>query len=71
MKTPPVHIFSQEGLSFSCLVFGGQFTLAGVSRGGEGGIRTRERGFGPVNRLAGGPNQPLWHLPNYLITDPI
>ena len=36
---------------------------AGVSRGGEGGIRTRERGFGPVNRLAGGPNQPLWHLP--------
>ena len=32
-------------------------------QGGEGGIRTRERGFCPVNRLAGGPNQPLWHLP--------
>jgi hypothetical protein len=30
---------------------------------GEGGIRTRGRGFCPDNRLAGGPNQPLWHLP--------
>jgi hypothetical protein len=33
--------------------------------GGEGGIRTRGRGFSPDNRLAGGPIQPLWHLPNF------
>ncbi len=29
---------------------------------GEGGIRTRGRG-NPDTHLAGGPNQPLWHLP--------
>ena len=33
---------------------------------GEGGIRTRGRG-NPDTHLAGGPNQPLWHLPNKLL----
>jgi hypothetical protein len=32
-------------------------------RSGEDRIRTCGRGFGPDNRLAGGPNRPLWHLP--------
>ena len=30
--------------------------------GGEGGIRTLEAGLHPLNRLAGGPFQPLKHL---------
>ena len=34
-----------------------------VFRGGEDRIRTGDRGFRPGNRLAGGPNRPLWHLP--------
>ncbi len=34
-------------------------------KGGETGIRTLERLFNTVNRLAGGPNRPLWHLPVY------
>ena len=34
-----------------------------MGSGGEGGIRTHGRGSCPDNRLAGGPNQPLWHLP--------
>lgn len=24
-------------------------------------------GYKPVNRLAGGPNRPLWHLPRYAV----
>ena len=31
--------------------------------GGEAGIRTLEGAFWPLNRLAGGPDRPLWHLP--------
>ncbi len=31
---------------------------------GEKGIRTLERLLKTVNRLAGGPIRPLWHLPN-------
>ncbi len=34
--------------------------------GGEGGIRTRGR-VNPDTHLAGGPNQPLWHLPNLVV----
>src|SRR6266446_8934797 len=30
--------------------------------GGEGGIRTPGRGFGPYNGLANRPIKPLWHL---------
>ena len=30
--------------------------------GGEGGIRTLESGFGPINCLAGSPVRPLQHL---------
>ncbi len=33
-------------------------------KGGETGIRTLERLFNTVNRLAGGPIRPLWHLPD-------
>lgn len=32
-------------------------------KSGEGGIRTLGQGLSPDNHLAGGPNQPLWHLP--------
>ncbi len=39
-----------------------------LSTGGEGGIRTHGRSFSPYNRLAGGPNRPLWHLPRSLVT---
>jgi hypothetical protein len=31
--------------------------------GGEGGIRTLGGALGHLNRLAGGPIRPLWHLP--------
>lgn len=34
-----------------------------VHRGGKGGIRTLEGELSPLNRLAGGPIRPLWHLP--------
>ena len=40
-----------------------QFILQGWTSG-EGGIRTRGRGYSPDNRLAGDPIRPLWHLPN-------
>src|SRR5690348_8240533 len=35
----------------------------GRYRGGEGGIRTLGGALGHLNRLAGGPIRPLWHLP--------
>ena len=34
--------------------------------GGEGGIRTLGGALGHLNRLAGGPIRPLWHLPGYI-----
>ncbi len=36
--------------------------------GGETGIRTLGRGITPFNRLAGGSDRPLWHLPWQEIT---
>jgi hypothetical protein len=33
-----------------------------IYAGGEGGIRTPGRGFGPYNGLANRPIKPLWHL---------
>ena len=38
------------------------YPLSYEGKGGEGGIRTHGRVI-PDNHLAGGPNQPLWHLP--------
>src|SRR4051794_29789861 len=42
---------------------------APYSSGGKGGIRTLEGDLSPLNRLAGGPIRPLWHLPLSIATE--
>jgi hypothetical protein len=34
---------------------------------GREGFEPSDEVYSPINRLAGGPNQPLWHLPERIV----
>src|SRR5690349_10016490 len=56
-------LIDREGSGLSEKLICGFMECQSERRGGEGGIRTLGGALGHLNRLAGGPIRPLWHLP--------